>query len=40
MVLQRLLEACGLLEGVTYLREDSHTQEGNRLRPDFVVKLP
>lgn len=40
MVLQRLLEACGLQEDVTYLREDSHTQDGARLRPDFVVKLP
>lgn len=40
MVLQRLLEACGLQENFTYLKEDSHTQDGGRLRPDFVVKLP
>lgn len=40
MVLERLLESCGLKEHFTYIREDSHTQEGGRLRPDFVVKLP
>lgn len=40
MVLERLLESCGLKENFTYIKEDSHTQDGNTLRPDFVVKLP
>ncbi len=40
MVLERLLESCGLSEGFTFVREDSHTQDGARLRPDVVVKLP
>lgn len=40
LVLERLLESCGLREGFTFVREDSHPGDGGRLRPDVVVKLP
>ena len=40
LVLERLLERCGLKEGDTFIREDSHTTADGRLRPDFVIKLP
>jgi DNA recombination protein RmuC len=36
-----LLEQAGLRKGVEYLREHSvQDEEGNRLRPDFLVNLP
>lgn len=44
MILEKMLEACGLKEGENFVREDSHTvadvDSRKRLRPDVVVKLP
>lgn len=41
MILSRLLESSGLLEGTHYDTQTSTTtQDGNRLRPDVVVRLP
>ncbi len=41
VVLDRLLEASGLLEGESYSRQNSFTDEfGNRLQPDVLIHLP
>ena len=44
MSLEKILEDCGLKEGVNFLREDSHSagasENKTRLRPDVVVKMP
>lgn len=40
LVLERLLESCGLLKDFIFYREDSHSSETGRLRPDVVVRLP
>ncbi len=41
VVLDRLLEASGLLEGESYSKQNSFTDEqGNRLQPDVLVHLP
>ena len=41
MILTRLLETAGLREGHEYETQASHTtEEGRRLQPDVVIKLP
>ena len=41
MILERLLEDAGLVKGVEYTLQESTTgDDGGRLRPDAVVKLP
>ena len=41
MVLERLLEDCGLRNGHEFRTQDSHTQEdGRRFQPDVIVSLP
>ncbi|WP_456432708.1 DNA recombination protein RmuC [Nitratifractor sp.] len=40
MVLERVLEASGLREGEEYLREATLRNEGERYRPDVIVRLP
>ena len=41
LVLESILESSGLRKGEEYLVQDSHTQQdGSRLQPDIVVKLP
>ena len=41
MVLERLLEDCGLRKGHEFRTQDSHTQEdGRRSQPDVIVSLP
>lgn len=41
MILEKALEASGLVEGEHYTRQGSEKdEEGNRLIPDIVVKLP
>jgi len=41
MILERILESSGLREGHEFLREDStDTGDGNRLRPDVIVRMP
>ena len=41
MILEGVLEASGLLEGVHYDRQKSHVDEnGTRWRPDVVVRMP
>lgn len=41
VILQRILEKSGLKEGDMYETQESHTtDEGRRLQPDVVVKLP
>lgn len=41
MVLATLLERSGLREGEEYTSQESHvTEEGGRLRPDVVIRLP
>ncbi len=40
LVLERVLEECGLVQDFIFKREDSHNTESGRLRPDVVVKLP
>src|SRR5690606_16467849 len=41
MVLDRILEASGLVLGESYTKQSSFTDEnGNRLQPDIVVTLP
>jgi DNA recombination protein RmuC len=41
MILSSILERSGLREGEEYLTQESHTgDEGNRLRPDVIVRLP
>jgi len=41
VILDRILEASGLIEGESYTKQSSFThEEGNRLQPDVVVSLP
>lgn len=41
MILERLLESSGLVEGIEYTLQTSSTlSDGSRLRPDAVVNLP
>ena len=40
MVLANILDACGLVEGRDYDREQSYQGEDGRLRPDVIVRLP
>lgn len=41
MILERLLEESGLIEGTHYDRQQSHTDEsGARYRPDVIVRMP
>jgi len=41
MVLDKLMESSGLLEGINYKKQSSFTaEEGNRLSPDVIVNLP
>jgi DNA recombination protein RmuC len=41
VILDRILEASGLIEGQSYTKQSSFTHEdGNRLQPDVVVSLP
>ncbi|MXV49792.1 DNA recombination protein RmuC [Pedobacter sp. HMF7647] len=41
VVLDRILEASGLIEGESYSKQSSFTDEnGNRLQPDVVISLP
>jgi DNA recombination protein RmuC len=40
LILERLLEMSGLRKGIEYETQSSFTQEGNRLQPDVLVKLP
>lgn len=41
MVLEKVLERSGLTKGNEYVVQESHTQDdGSRLQPDVVVKLP
>lgn len=41
MVLDRILEASGLVLGESYIKQSSFTDEnGNRLQPDIVITLP
>ena len=41
MILATILERSGLREGEEYVAQESHTAEdGSRLRPDVIVKLP
>ncbi|MDX8389141.1 MAG: DNA recombination protein RmuC [Mariprofundaceae bacterium] len=41
MILERILETSGLREGHEFLREDStDTDEGRRLRPDVIIRMP
>ena len=41
MILERLLEDSGLIEGTHYVTQGSRTdEEGRRWRPDVVVKMP
>lgn len=41
MILEKLLEDSGLIEGREYFREQSYTNEdGSRSRPDVIIKLP
>ena len=41
MVLDKILEASGLLQGESYTKQTSFTdEEGNRLQPDVIIHLP
>ncbi len=41
VILDRILEASGLIEGESYTKQSSFTQEdGSRLQPDVIVTLP
>jgi len=41
VILDRILEVSGLIEGQSYTKQSSFTHEdGNRLQPDVVVSLP
>ena len=40
VVLERVLESCGLRKGEEFRTQDSHTQDGRRLQPDVIVALP
>ena len=41
MVLDKLMESSGLIEGINYKKQSSFTaEEGNRLSPDVIVNLP
>lgn len=41
LILERILEQCGLREGIEYLRQATHTNDDNdRMRPDVIVQLP
>lgn len=41
MILERVLEAAGLVKGVHYSPQESHTRDdGSRLQPDIVLNLP
>ncbi len=41
MILDRLLDAAGFIEGTHYVRQGSHiAEEGNRVIPDVVLHLP
>ncbi|TZF85903.1 DNA recombination protein RmuC (plasmid) [Pedobacter sp. BS3] len=41
IVLDKILEASGLIEGESYTKQSSYTDElGNRLQPDVVITLP
>jgi DNA recombination protein RmuC len=41
LILERVLEAAGLVKGVHYVPQESHTRDdGSRLQPDIVLNLP
>jgi len=41
LVLERLLDSAGLVKGENYLTQESiQTEDGRRLRPDILVRLP
>lgn len=40
LILSRLLEMSGLRKGIEYETQSSFTEEGSRLQPDILVKLP
>jgi len=41
LILERVLEAAGLVKGVHYSPQESHTRDdGSRLQPDIVLNLP
>ncbi|MBW6457536.1 MAG: DNA recombination protein RmuC [FCB group bacterium] len=40
LILERLLEMSGLRKGIEYETQSSFAQDGNRLQPDVIVKLP
>lgn len=40
MQLKRIIELAGLVERCDFTREESHSTEGGRIRPDVIVKLP
>ncbi|MBO7521359.1 MAG: DNA recombination protein RmuC, partial [Opitutales bacterium] len=40
MVLERVLEGCGLTENIDFLEQDSHSQDGKSRILDVLVRLP
>jgi DNA recombination protein RmuC len=40
LILTRLLEMSGLRNGIEYETQSSFTEDGNRLQPDVLIKLP
>ena len=41
LVLERLLDSAGLIKGENYLTQESlNTDDGRRLRPDVIIRLP